>query len=611
MENINTDFSSGVNMINTGGLHEENPNGGVPVGMNTQGQPNLVEEGEVLYNNYVFSNRLNIPVEILQNIKLPTKYKNKSFALIAEKLSEEIKERENDPISIRGLQASMAKLMAAQEIYKASIGEDSILTQQPVQEDIQQEQPQDIEQESLLADEEMAGDEMNQMGMEQPYDPSMGGEETVIGDPSMEGQQFALGGPTDNGNGLYNLYNRYQKSDQARSQQQDNLDIGNFNRFKTGTSVPRMFDIFRGYGNMSQEDKSNAGKHIPTFEANSTKNVLRQDIKYGNSVAERSANIMNPYQWRVPELKGNSNLPVDKQTTDVIKPKANTAPFASKGGSGVGNIKKPVRSIMDNIQGTTLNGLGLQQPSVSKDMKLPQQNINTFSPPQSSANYMRYAPIVSSGIDYMSDILGITNKADYSDVDRIGKSIKQIQKVRPQTINNRMDYKPMDSENTINRSEGQQASNRAMIRNNSGGNRATMMANTMASDNMFNAQRGELARNSQMYNQQNRDKATQFNRETDMHNAQSRANAQQTNAGIDQFMNQQRQQVYTTQAQLRDQIDRTIGQNKSTNKNNFFNNIGNLGREKDIMNMVNNIPGLGYYLTKNFETLYKKGGENG
>ena len=32
--------------------------------MDSQGTPNLVEEGEVIYNDYVFSNRMNIPDDV-------------------------------------------------------------------------------------------------------------------------------------------------------------------------------------------------------------------------------------------------------------------------------------------------------------------------------------------------------------------------------------------------------------------------------------------------------------------------------------------------------------------------------------------------------------------
>lgn len=51
-----------ANYFGTGGLHEENPHGGIPQGQGANGRLNTVEEGEFSYNfddgKYIFSNRL-------------------------------------------------------------------------------------------------------------------------------------------------------------------------------------------------------------------------------------------------------------------------------------------------------------------------------------------------------------------------------------------------------------------------------------------------------------------------------------------------------------------------------------------------------------------------
>lgn len=116
------DFSNGIIKINEGGTHEENPNGGVLMGVDSQGVPNLVEEGEVIYNDYVFSNRLTPSNDLLKKVKLPKKYKGKSYSYIAEDLSKESEETPNDPISKRGLQANMSKLATLQELQRQSMG---------------------------------------------------------------------------------------------------------------------------------------------------------------------------------------------------------------------------------------------------------------------------------------------------------------------------------------------------------------------------------------------------------------------------------------------------------------------------------------------------------
>lgn len=106
-----TDWDNGITFINNGGTHEENPYEGIQMGIDPQGVPNLVEEGEVIFNDYVFSNRLKPSEEM----KKKNKYKGNTFADIAKNLQKESEERPNDPISKRGLEASMNKLTMLQE----------------------------------------------------------------------------------------------------------------------------------------------------------------------------------------------------------------------------------------------------------------------------------------------------------------------------------------------------------------------------------------------------------------------------------------------------------------------------------------------------------------
>lgn len=117
---IDNYFTNGVTFINEGGTHEENPYEGVMVGVDQEGTPNLVEEGEVIWNDYVFSNRLNPTEELLKEVGLNPKYKDKTFAYIAEKLQEESSERALDSISKRGLEDSMMKLMMIQESVRTN-----------------------------------------------------------------------------------------------------------------------------------------------------------------------------------------------------------------------------------------------------------------------------------------------------------------------------------------------------------------------------------------------------------------------------------------------------------------------------------------------------------
>lgn len=84
--------------INKGGSHEENPYEGIQIGVDPEGVPNLVEEGEVVdkANNYVFSDRLKPSKELRDKYKLG---KGGSYADGIKKVAKYSEERPNDKIA--------------------------------------------------------------------------------------------------------------------------------------------------------------------------------------------------------------------------------------------------------------------------------------------------------------------------------------------------------------------------------------------------------------------------------------------------------------------------------------------------------------------------------
>ena len=91
------DFSNGASIIEAGGSHEDNPNSGVQIGVDKRGTPNLVEEGEVVYDDYVFSNRLKANDEVWRYTNLPLKYRDMPFFAVAKKRLTPSEELSNDP----------------------------------------------------------------------------------------------------------------------------------------------------------------------------------------------------------------------------------------------------------------------------------------------------------------------------------------------------------------------------------------------------------------------------------------------------------------------------------------------------------------------------------
>ena len=115
-------FDDNFNTISNGGTHEENPYGGVPMGVDNQGIPNLVEEGEVIWDNYVFSNKLKVPSKVNKKYNLKD---NSTFAEAIKKLTKESEEMPNDPITRRGIDAIASEFAEAQEIVRAKKGSDN------------------------------------------------------------------------------------------------------------------------------------------------------------------------------------------------------------------------------------------------------------------------------------------------------------------------------------------------------------------------------------------------------------------------------------------------------------------------------------------------------
>ena len=105
--------------INTGGTHEENPIGGVPVGSDENGTMNTVEQGETIMKDFVYSNRIYLPEDI--NLKseygLPNSLKGKSFAKASEIINNKFKDRE-DKTSLETKKIFLDRLANLQEQLK-------------------------------------------------------------------------------------------------------------------------------------------------------------------------------------------------------------------------------------------------------------------------------------------------------------------------------------------------------------------------------------------------------------------------------------------------------------------------------------------------------------
>ena len=112
-----TVFSNGVTTIGNGNTHENNPYEGVQMGVDSQGIPNLVEEGETIWNDYVFSNRIPVPDAVRNKYKLRGT-KDMTFSDAAKKIQKASEERPNDPIANDTLNINLTRLAQEQETIR-------------------------------------------------------------------------------------------------------------------------------------------------------------------------------------------------------------------------------------------------------------------------------------------------------------------------------------------------------------------------------------------------------------------------------------------------------------------------------------------------------------
>lgn len=119
MQTNGADFTDGLTIIGAGGSHEENPYDGVQVGISREnGQPNLVEEGETIFDDYVFSQRIKADAKTKKKFHIGKKTEI-SYADLSKRLEKESLERPNDPISQNGLKKQLHDLADEQERQKA------------------------------------------------------------------------------------------------------------------------------------------------------------------------------------------------------------------------------------------------------------------------------------------------------------------------------------------------------------------------------------------------------------------------------------------------------------------------------------------------------------
>lgn len=126
-------LDTGVDWVNEGGSHGENPYGGVMVGSDEEGIPNLVEEDEAIWNgDYVFSRRMKVPKKLREKYHLKD---DATFADAVKVLTKESEERPLDNISRRTQDHILGELADSQEELRAAKAQKAMDKQIQLQDD--------------------------------------------------------------------------------------------------------------------------------------------------------------------------------------------------------------------------------------------------------------------------------------------------------------------------------------------------------------------------------------------------------------------------------------------------------------------------------------------
>lgn len=645
------DFFTGITEINAGGTHEENPNGGVQVGVDPEGTPNLVEEGEVIWDGYVFSNRIKVPKKVQEKYKLGTN-DNLTFADAVKYAARESKERPNDPISANGLVDSMQILQQEQETIREAMQAKELakkMKQLPDEEKAQVLQGMMQEEPSP----EMQG--MPQMqGM--PMDPSMGipqdapimqaygGRKTSRGnvfdiagemskfDPAVHGRFLDAYAGSGNGTLLFNNTDfnptnayaptsRYRKSvdfinanrtDPRVTAWRDNwlipaINYYNRNNPKYTQLTPENFSWDAHY-NFSL-DSNRGGHHLgnnfldeiqawdPTTQTVSWKAPASPVV--GQPASQKEAAVASPVTQarRDYYIKPDGSLELMPQYWEG----------RAEQGFKIGDVDYSGKTY-DEVFGS---GMGrAYKDSTTRDPKDGVQYTDHYwgAAPASTKSelghyptWLRYMePIGQLGL-VLTDALGITNKPDTADIDAAVNAIQTSGAYQPITFNPIGDYRryrPLDRDYQLNKLNAEAGATRRDIMNVSGGNRGAAIAGLLSAD--YNAQQsiGDTLMKQELANRQHEGEVAEFNRGTNQFNASGIFEADKANQQAMQSARSIQLNAMLEGAKYKAAAKSQAAQARGLNIAGLFSSLGQIGleaqnrKDRDMLILHNVLRGL-------------------
>lgn len=571
---------NGVTLFENGGSHQQNPLGGIPQGIATDGLPNLVEEGEVKYKDYIYTKRSKPSKALLKKYSLPEKYVGKTFAEIAMALQKASEDRPNDPIALTTLQEMMARLQGSQEEYKAKQEErqlarafDKLSTEEKVG------LAQIAMQQQAAQEEQMAQAEQAQ-AMQQPQPMGIGAMQFAQGgkihiDPSKKGTFTAAA--TKHGMGVqafasHVLANKdkfsstmVKKANFARNASHWHQDGGTLPFYHTA-GVENLLS-----GNLVDEANYNnaayfsnivdeKGAYRPYYKS-WVQGLTNDDFTYLQTLMDDKTKRINPDLETFRRRALDSRFENTHSFINSLYRQPAAEPV----------IDNPVveQPVVDNTAVVTT-------PTVRAT---PSETVVDNTPLGTvEDNWMRAAPILGSGI---GAIAALATPADMTYANRLNNLAASYQPIAPQLLGGYRRYNPYDI-NLANAEATAQAA--AMQRaNRANTNRGTQTANAIALENAYERQNATRNLAWQQANEERRAGVDAYNLGIDKINAGTVQHYDDLNSQI----RDKRVAMQAASAQAADQATTLRSQNISTALTNLFNNLGAYGKERMGISMIN------------------------
>lgn len=577
-------WSDGLTYINEGGTHEENPYEGVQVGVDPNGVPNTVEEGEVIFNDYVFSNRTELDEKQKNYFKLGGKMKY-SYADAAKKLTKEFEETPNDPISKNGRNAILQDLMMFQEEKRAK----------------QQERKLARQFDKMSTEEKMDLMEMANQYTQQQSQEMQQPQEELQGIPYAKGgrlvNKFVTGGPEG------------QSEVPVKATQPDQEVPYSYYEGPTSPTNPQIAKGWKGFTTSTGVPLRTDKGYNPLYTDVRFQNFIRENWKSGLKLSEwwnkenakdyfavdnTEAPSIEQLLLGAPESKNNKGKTIAPRAPLMYDDK-----YGEAHKFGQYALNKYLESLSKVPAPTPTTEMGYNMKFNPTPLALPTKEVILPKPlpplpddPEEKEypTWMREVPVWASGVGMVTDALGITNKPDYSSAEAIERAVNSKSNYLPISaapVGQRMAYKPVDINKALSQLTANTAATRRSIIEGSLGNRAQALRGIQATNKQYLDSVADTLTKTDAYNQGMYKDALTYNKDTDKFNSENALKAAMANQGALANARDYSLKGLLAATELRQKEKAAAEANRSANLTNFLQGLHDIGSENMAYNQLN------------------------